>query len=370
MSKGAFLTILLFGIGIALFVGILLYVGVDDIANALKQLDLKYLIPVVLLMLLEASVSTFRWRYIINSLGEKIPFRGLFPIWLAGNAINYLSPVVYVGGEGFRIFLLKQKFRVAYYRGSASVFLDQIFNGLSVWPMVVFGFIIFFQNVSSDELNAFFFVLLLITTGIFCALLWGLYRVFHKKPVFQPLIFRFHLENKRIGGFLIRMENEMMSFRNLGVTMFWNALGLSFLRQSIILLRTALILVAIEPLVKFNINSLSEFFIDVKNSVIISTSVYVSYLVPIPLAVGGQEVAGEGVFEILGWTQGAGVLFAFIYRSSEMMMVLPGAFILIILMTQYGLTKNLVDAVKNYKGEVKKVSKKITQKSTKKVEKS
>ena len=109
MSRGALLTILLFGFGVALFVGILLYVGVDDIADALRQLDLKYLVPVVVLIFIEASISTFRWQYIINSLGEKIHFKGLFPIWLAGNAFNYLSPVVYVGGEGFRIFLLKQQ---------------------------------------------------------------------------------------------------------------------------------------------------------------------------------------------------------------------------------------------------------------------
>lgn len=353
MAKGFLLTIILFTLGIGLFIGILFLVGIEGIADALRQLKVEFLVPVVALLALEACISTFRWQYIINSLGEKIPFKGLLPIWLAGNAFNYLSPVVYVGGEGFRIFFLKQKFKVAYYRGSASVFLDQIFNGLSVWPMVVFGFIIFFQSVSSDELDAFFFILLLITTGIFGALLWGLFRVFHKQAVFQPILSRFNLQHGRVGSFLIRMEQEMMSFRNLGVKMFWKALSLSFLRQAVILVRTALILVAVEPLVGFD--NISNLLIDIKESVIVSTSVYVSYLVPIPLALGAQEAAGAGVFQILEWTPGAGILFASIYRASEMVMVLPGVFILIRLMTTHTVLENIVGVMRNYKGEVKRV---------------
>ena len=355
MAKGFLLTIILFTLGIGLFVAILFFVGIEDIAEALKQLQVEFLIPVVLLLVLEACISTFRWQYIINSLGEKIPFKGLLPIWLAGNAFNYLSPVVYVGGEGFRIFFLKQKYKVAYYRGSASVFLDQIFNGLSVWPMVVFGFIVFFQSVSSDELDIFFFLLLIITTGIFCALLWGLFRVFHKQPVFEPVLNKLNRQNGRIGSFVIRMEREMMSFRNLGVKMFWKALSLSFLRQVVILVRTALILVAVEPLVGFD--NISTLLIDIKESVIVSTSVYVSYLIPIPLALGAQEAAGAGVFEILKWEAGAGILFASIYRASEMIMVLPGVFILIRLMTTHTVLENIVGVMRNYKGEVKKVSK-------------
>lgn len=354
MVKGFFLTLGLFLFGIIASIGVILLIGTEEIAKALEKLDVTFLIPVGVLLCIEACISTFRWKYILDSLGEKVPMRNMIPIWLAGNAFNYLSPVVYVGGEGIRIFLLKRRFNIPYYRGSASVFLDQIFNGLSVWPMVVFGFIIFLQSVSSDELNIFFYVVLIITVGIFGALLWGLLRVFNRRAVIQPFLVRFNLQHGRVGSFLIRMENEMLSFRNVGMKLFWNALLLSFARQATILIRTGFILVALGEGVGFNTLGITEILNDVKDTVITSTSIYVSYLVPIPLALGAQEASQAGVFEILGWSSGAAILFATIYRASEMVMVFTGVVILVRAFTTYAF-ENLWDVMKTYKGEVKKV---------------
>ena len=83
---------------------------------------------------------------------------------------------------------------------------------------------------------------------------------------------------------------------------------------------------------------------------------YISYLVPIPLALGAQEASQAGVFQILGWSAGAGILFATIYRASEMAMVFSGVVILVRAFTTYAF-ENLWDMMKVYKKEVKKVSK-------------
>ena len=154
----------------------------------------------------------------------------MLPIWLAGNAFNYLSPVVYVGGEGHTdISCSRRRFNVAYYRSSASVFLDQIFNGLSVWPMVVFGFIIFLQSVSSDELSIFFYIVLSYYCWYFCCVALGIVASFSqasRDSAVSCCVLTYSMD--ALDRSLIRMENEMLSFRNVGMKLFWNSLLLSF----------------------------------------------------------------------------------------------------------------------------------------------
>lgn len=348
MIKGFFLTIILFLVGVLLSLILIWVIGAEDIAKAIEQLDSGLLIPILGLLALETIVSTFRWKYIMNAMGEKIPLKSLVPIWLAGNAFNYLSPVVYVGGEAIRIFLLKKRFKIPYHKGSASVFLDQIFNGLSVWPMVVFGVIIFLSSISSDEVSIVFFVIFLVTAGIFSFLLFAFVQLFRRKPVISNFLYKFNLQHGRVGSFIVKMEEEALSFGNVGMKLFWNALALSFARQSIILARTALILVALGSIL-----NLEEILVSIKDTVIISTSIYVSYLIPIPMALGAQEASGIGLFELVGWSAAAGILFTTIYRASELVMVFSGVVVIARSFTAYAF-RSLWDVMKDMKNKQNK----------------
>ncbi len=317
MNKGFFITVILFGIGLVFAIFVISIVGGDDIAAALNNLDPLWLLPVGVLLFLEIIVSTFRWKYILDSLGEKLPFMRLVPIWMAGNALNYLSPIALVGGEGVRVMMLKRRFNIDYHRGSASVLLDQIFNGLAVWPMVVFGFFIFTRHINPGDFDILIIGMGLFALFLFSFLFFLLFQALSKKPFVEPILTRFSLRDHKVSQFLIRMEEEVISFRSLGLRLFWNGFLISFIRQGIIFARTMFILAA-----------LGQGFV-IKNTLIASTGIYMSYLLPVPLALGVQESSQAILSSVLGWGAGLGILFSQFYRASELALIFGGVVVLI-----------------------------------------
>lgn len=316
MYKGILVTLVLFAIGLLCAVLVVSFVGGEEIAHALQEFSPVLLLPVGIFLFLEIIVSTFRWKYILNALGEKISLRALLPVWMAGNAFNYLTPIAIVGGEGIRVMMLKRRFDINYHRGSASVLLDQIFNGLSVWPMVVVGLFVFTQQLDLGDFNILIVVAFLFAIGLFSFLFLLLIQALRQKPFIKPLVQRFSLEHHKVSDFLVRMEEEVISFRSLGLRLFWKGFLLSYLRQGIILLRTMFIL-----------NALGQGLI-FKDSLLSLSGVYVSYLVPVPLALGVQETSQATLFSILDWGAGLGFSFSMLYRAAELCIIFGGVMVL------------------------------------------
>ena len=71
MVKGFILTLGLFLLGIVASVGVILLIGTEDIAKAIENLNVTLLIPVGVLLCIEACISTFRWKYILGFFRAK-----------------------------------------------------------------------------------------------------------------------------------------------------------------------------------------------------------------------------------------------------------------------------------------------------------
>ncbi len=317
-NKSLWMTLLLFVVGSVCVFLVANFVGKEKISDAFAQSSPLLLLPVIIFLALEAFFAIFRWKYILNSLGEKVSFFDVAPIWFAGNAFNYISPMVFVGGEGIRVMMLKKRFNIDYHRSSASVVLDQVFNGLAVWPLVFFGVFMFTRIFDVGDFDIF-----IISTFVFAFLLFGflfllIFQALRRQPLIKPLAKKFSLEDKPIIHFLIKTEEEFISFRSLGLKLFWNGFLLSYAKQFMILIRTMFILAAV-----------GQGFI-LKDTIIASAGIFVSYVIPIPMALGAQETSQIALFSIMGWGEGVGIVFSVLYRLAELGIVFVGIVVLVV----------------------------------------
>ncbi len=95
--------LLLIGVG---FLGYLLWrIGPGELWRELRLLGWG-IVPVVLSEGIAEMIHTIGWRYCLSGEQRSIPWRKLFPIRMAGYAINYLTPTAALGGEATKAALL------------------------------------------------------------------------------------------------------------------------------------------------------------------------------------------------------------------------------------------------------------------------
>ncbi|HET6316340.1 MAG TPA: lysylphosphatidylglycerol synthase transmembrane domain-containing protein [Chloroflexota bacterium] len=104
-------------------------VDLQAFAQELRTVDYRWLIPSALLTLLGYGVRTLRWQVILSG-SAKAPFTTLFPILTKGFATNNLLPGRL--GEFWRAYLFGRKQNVGKTFALASVFVERVFDGLTL----------------------------------------------------------------------------------------------------------------------------------------------------------------------------------------------------------------------------------------------
>tara|TARA_A100001037_G_scaffold208844_1_gene187042 strand:- start:191 stop:1252 length:1062 start_codon:yes stop_codon:yes gene_type:complete len=107
MNRG--LRILLLALGLGLFGFFIHNAGVDQIANAFKGLGwwaAVVLVPYATVF----SIDTLGWRHTFTrEVAEKVSYRAMWYVRLAGEAVNNMIPSLYVGGEAAKVYLLNKR---------------------------------------------------------------------------------------------------------------------------------------------------------------------------------------------------------------------------------------------------------------------
>jgi len=330
--KGFLLATFLFFVGLAIAAAIIVVVGGDEIQLAASRFAGIFLLPIAAMLVIEAILSTWRWNIILSAQGDSIPFKKLLPVWMAGNAFNYLSPIVFMGGEGLRIFMLKKRFDIAYHRGGASVVVDQLFNGISVVAIVVAGAGVLAWYVSVPGTATALIVVAAIFGPAFAALAFLFIQSFRNKQTFTPILKALSLHRTRFGLFVARIESEMLSFLSLSSRAFWLVVAVSVARQLALVARAMFVLAALGVSVAW------------ADGLLALSGVFVSYALPIPLALGTQEAAQTALFGLLGWGVGTGILFSALYRATELTLVFGGVAVLARSFTEFA-ASNIFKAI-------------------------
>ena len=94
--------VLFFLFGLAIFVFLVSEFGLDRIAENAHKAGWS-LIYVVIVWLGIYLLNTSAWRLVLGERGSGISFRKLFMVTVSGFVINYITPVIAIGGEPYRV---------------------------------------------------------------------------------------------------------------------------------------------------------------------------------------------------------------------------------------------------------------------------
>ncbi len=89
------------------------------------------------------ALDTMGWKWALNSRVKKsIPWHQLFRIRLAGEALNYVTPSAWIGGEPVKAILLSKRCGIPFSEGMASVVIAKTTFSFSMFLFIVIGLII------------------------------------------------------------------------------------------------------------------------------------------------------------------------------------------------------------------------------------
>jgi uncharacterized protein (TIRG00374 family) len=96
-----------FAAGLLLLAWLLFRIGAGTVMRNLEALGWGFLL-VLLLQSVPVLLNTLAWKAVLPP-GRSLPVRALAPVLVAGEAINAVSPVGFVGGELLRVSLLGRR---------------------------------------------------------------------------------------------------------------------------------------------------------------------------------------------------------------------------------------------------------------------
>ncbi len=114
----------LLAVGIVILLFLFRIIGFQEISSALRELNIYYYLIVVILVIGGSFFWAMRWGVFVRKIDPDISKIDLFKMMLVGQAVNNLTPIVKMGGELTRVYLLKEKFNMKAKEGFATVASD------------------------------------------------------------------------------------------------------------------------------------------------------------------------------------------------------------------------------------------------------
>jgi uncharacterized protein (TIRG00374 family) len=116
----------------------LVRVGPARLAGELAKLGWGFLI-VLLLQAAPILLNTLSWSVLLPA-GRRVPLSALAPMLLAGEALNTVSPVGFIGGEVVRVSLLRRRMPTAEAAGAVGLAAGTQFAGQILFLLTGFPF--------------------------------------------------------------------------------------------------------------------------------------------------------------------------------------------------------------------------------------
>jgi uncharacterized protein (TIRG00374 family) len=315
MVKRTFAFLFFLIIGVTLFISILLETGFDAIAESLSKISLINFIFLLIVSLINFALFTLRWDIIIrhHKIEKPVPFYRLFLHRMSAYAVSYLTPTATSGGEPVRIFFLQEE-GIDTKSAVSSIVIDKVFEYTALILFIFSGVLvsIFEGSIFSGKTE----IILGIGILFFGALIFWFYYSTIKKIGFFSSVFRFFRLNKikRIAKYeesIIKIEQKMAYFYTNHVPMFIFLMCLSF------------IMVFFMVFEHYIIARFMGVHLTFLQSFLSATIPGISYMLPVPGALGMLEGSHAGIFALLGVTINVFV-FVLIIRLRDLIFILIG----------------------------------------------
>lgn len=313
--------ILLLTVGFFLASGLVFKLDVRELIASLFRFPFLGFLLIFLLSFLGIVVSTWRAYLILRSQEDNINFFKLLNIWIAGHAMNYLIPFVYLGGEGVKAYLLNERMKVPWDRTASTLVFDRILEisasfltiGVSIVAFLVYagpaGFTKTILAVGASFL----------TVGVLIILFY--FQVFRNKKLLEPFLAKFSLNKTRIGKFFIKAEQEVVNFFVTDKVLFFKGWAISIVKQLLLFVRHLALfyflgkgIVAVPALISLG-------------------ALYLGLTIPIPASLGVQEGFQSIAFSIIGLKASDGLALSFVLRGADILLAVAG----IIIVVRYGI---------------------------------
>ena len=100
----------LLGLKVCLSVGLLAYlftlIDLDRLLEQLRQVDLRYLVVGLMLLLAQIGISSLKWQLILRSDGVSMFLPSLVKIYMIGNFLSLFLPTS-IGGDIYRVLAIR-----------------------------------------------------------------------------------------------------------------------------------------------------------------------------------------------------------------------------------------------------------------------
>lgn len=304
LAGAAILTLLLSRIGLAALA--------DDIARTGW-----WLLPITLIYLPVYALNALAWHLTLASERGRPPFPRLLAITISGFAINYLTPVVSLGGEPYKVAAIASQ--VGGRRATSSVIVFTMlhaFSHLLIWLTAVAGALVALRPppALAAVLVVLGVVLAALTVFIFArhrkGVLEGLVDLLGRVPFLDRLAQR--LEGRR--EVLADIDRQITDFYHLDRRRFWLAIAVEYISRALSMLEYWFIFLSLGiPLGVGHAFLIGAF-----------SSLIMNILFFMPFELGSKEGGLFALFELIAGRGATGVTASIVSRLRELMWIAVG----------------------------------------------
>jgi len=311
--RKALLFLISLSVGIVLLIGVVRFIGWQEVRTAFYIFAGWQGIVIILLTILALFFGMWKWQIILKSQGYQISNKQLAPSYLAGFSLIYLFPMLLFGGEFFKGYVLREKFNIPLRKGMISVVIDKIMEETAFLATVLVGTIFFLFTIGLPPRNIAILIagVILILTSSFSYLY---FKIFKKQSIASFLAKRME-SNKFLNGHALEIEKDIFNFFRNRDKAFWGSFGLAFLKVGATWLRTWLLALFLgKSIGALPALSVLGFY-------------YLAIIIPIPAALGTHEIIQTFSFTALGAGAGTAAAFTMIQRGAELILAIAGLLI-------------------------------------------
>ena len=299
-------------------------IGLNVVWNNILQTGIWFL-PVIASWLAIYILNALALREIIFEKklpGTSVKFLPVLKVTISGYAINYITPLVALGGEPYRIMELKNK--VGIHKATSSVLLYgimHIFSHIIFW-MASIILILVYLNPGTEAL-----VLCIVTFAVFYGMAYWVYKKY--KQGLLVITFRslgkVPFLKKRVALFMEKRLNDLNEIDNHIIELFtqrkptfYISLGLEFIARVVSCLEIYFVGLAIHA-------DISLF-----DSIIISagSSLFANLLFFSPMQLGTREGGFVLALKSIGMAGSIGIFIGLVTRIRELFWILCGLLIM------------------------------------------
>ena len=203
-------------VGVVALVLMVMYVGPDQIFDALKTANINYVILAIVVQFIILALWNFRWSVICDSLDIPHNKLSLFAMTIVGLAVNDLTPSGRSGGEPVRAYMLNRSSNVEFKKTFATVMGDKLFDTVPFMVLAIFAISYLMFKL---HLNTTIFAVLLISLVLFIlALAFIIYISFNEVVGIRTIEWVFRQLRKILSRDLDKYENtaktSLVGFQN------------------------------------------------------------------------------------------------------------------------------------------------------------